>query len=67
VVPERKTDWISLAAGLLFLVLGVAFILRGTGQAGFDVMWVLPVLGAGLVAIGAARAVIRTRNANDQS
>jgi peptidoglycan/LPS O-acetylase OafA/YrhL len=60
-VAERRTDWASLVAGLLFLGLAVAFVMRGTGEWEFNVLWVLPVLLAGLVAAAAARALTRPR------
>lgn len=59
--PKRKADWGSLLAGLLFVSLGAAFILRGTGHLGFDVLWLLPVLAIGLGLTGITRALLRAR------
>jgi len=58
-MAKRRTDWGSLVAGLLFLALAVAFVVRGTGDWEFNVVWVLPVLVAGLVVAGVARALTR--------
>ncbi|WP_285734376.1 hypothetical protein [Nocardiopsis sp. ATB16-24] len=58
-MAERRTDWGSLIAGLLFLGLAVAFVVRGAGDWEFNVLWVLPVLAAGLGAAGVARALTR--------
>ncbi len=60
-MAERRTDWGSLVAGLLFLGLAVGFVMRGTGDWEFNVLWVLPVLLAGLGAAGAARVLTRPR------
>ncbi|PDP86187.1 hypothetical protein CQJ94_20940 [Glycomyces fuscus] len=60
-MAERRTDWGSLVAGLLFLGLAVSFVMRGTGEWEFNVLWVLPVLLAGLAAAGTARALTRPR------
>ncbi|WP_150249757.1 hypothetical protein [Nocardiopsis deserti] len=61
-MAERRTDWGSLVAGLLFLGLAVGFVMRGTGDWEFNVLWVLPVLLAGLGAAGAARVLTRPRH-----
>lgn len=58
---SRRTDWPSLVAAVLFLALGVAFVLRGTGQLGVDVLWLLGVLAAGLVAVVITRSLVRMR------
>ncbi|WP_435109628.1 hypothetical protein [Nocardiopsis synnemataformans] len=60
-MAERRTDWGSLVAGLLFLGLAVGFVMRGTGDWEFNVLWVLPVLLAGLGAAGTARVLTRPR------
>ncbi|OOC56818.1 MULTISPECIES: hypothetical protein [Nocardiopsis] len=60
-MAKRRTDWGSLVAGLLFLGLAVAFVVRGTGDWEFNVVWVLPVLALGLGAAGVARALTRSR------
>ncbi|WDZ91761.1 hypothetical protein [Nocardiopsis sp. HUAS JQ3] len=60
-MAERRTDWGSLVAGLLFLGLAVGFVMRGTGDWEFNVLWVLPVLLGGLGAAGAARVLARHR------
>jgi peptidoglycan/LPS O-acetylase OafA/YrhL len=60
-MAKRRTDWGSLIAGLLFLGLAVAFVVRGTGDWEFNVVWVLPVLAAGLIAAGVVRALTRSR------
>ncbi|WP_306370650.1 hypothetical protein [Nocardiopsis sp. CC223A] len=60
-MAKRRTDWGSLVAGLLFLGLAVAFVVRGTGDWEFGVWWAVPVLVAGLVLAGVVRAVQRSR------
>lgn len=59
---RRRTDWGSLIAGLCFVVLGAAFLMRGTGEWGFDLVWVLPALAVGLGLAGIARAMVRARD-----
>ncbi|MEU0490543.1 hypothetical protein ABZ249_15045 [Nocardiopsis sp. NPDC006139] len=60
-MAKRRTDWGSLVAGLLFLGLAVAFVVRGTGEWEFGVWWAVPVVLAGLVLAGVVRAVQRSR------
>ncbi|MFI6577544.1 hypothetical protein ACIBFB_17265 [Nocardiopsis sp. NPDC050513] len=60
-MARRRTDWGSFVAGLLFLGLALAFVVRGTGDWEFNVVWVLPVLAAGLGLAGVARALTRSR------
>lgn len=61
VSQPRKTDWASLVAGLLFVGLGVAFVVRGTTGWSFEAIWVLPVLAVGLGVFVTARAMLRAR------
>ncbi|QUX22066.1 MULTISPECIES: hypothetical protein [Nocardiopsis] len=61
-MAKRRTDWGSLVAGLLFLGLAVAFVVRGTGEWEFGVWWAVPVVLAGLVLAGVVRAVQRSRS-----
>ncbi|MFW5420398.1 hypothetical protein J0910_27670 [Nocardiopsis sp. CNT-189] len=61
-MSRRRTDWGSLVAGLLFIGLGAAFVVRGTGDWGFDLVWVLPVLAIGLGLAGIARALVKSRD-----
>ncbi|CAM3841735.1 hypothetical protein GCM10009799_18860 [Nocardiopsis rhodophaea] len=56
---RRKTDWGSLIAGLLFVGLGVAFVVGHQTDWGFDPIWVLPILTIGLGVAGLARALSR--------
>ncbi|MCY9787641.1 hypothetical protein KIK06_27550 [Nocardiopsis sp. EMB25] len=65
-MARRRTDWGSFVAGLLFLGLALAFVVRGTGDWGFNVVWVLPVLAAGLGVAGVARALTRSRRNGDR-
>lgn len=58
---RRRTDWGSLVAGLLFLALAVAFVVRGTGEWDFNAVWALPVLAVGLVVAGVSRLLTRPR------
>ena len=60
-MAKRRTDWGSLLAGLLFLGLAFAFVVRGTGDWEFGAWWAIPVLAAGLALAGAVRAVQRSR------
>ncbi|MEE2035964.1 hypothetical protein Q8791_01850 [Nocardiopsis sp. CT-R113] len=64
-MAKRRTDWGSLVAGLLFLALAVAFVVRGQGDWEFNVVWVLPVLAAGLAVAGVARALTRRSRRKD--
>lgn len=58
-MADRGTDWGSVVAGLLFVGLAVAFVLRGTGDWSFSVWWVLPVLVVGLLLAAMARRLSR--------
>ncbi|GHD23962.1 hypothetical protein [Nocardiopsis kunsanensis] len=58
-MADRGTDWGSVVAGLLFVGLAVAFVLRGTGDWSFSVWWVLPVLVVGLLLAAVARRLSR--------
>lgn len=58
-MADRGTDWGSVVAGLLFVGLAVAFVLRGTGDWSFSMWWVLPVLVVGLVLAAVARRLSR--------
>ncbi|MFL1379433.1 MULTISPECIES: hypothetical protein [unclassified Nocardiopsis] len=60
-MAKRRTDWGSLIAGLLFLGLAVAFVVRGTGEWEFGAWWAVPVVLVGLVLAGVVRAVQRSR------
>ncbi|GLU49363.1 hypothetical protein [Nocardiopsis ansamitocini] len=60
-MSRRRTDWASLTAGLLFVMLGLAFVVQGSTGWWFSSLWLLPVLGAGLVAVGTVRTVGRYR------
>lgn len=60
-MPTHRTDWGSLLAGLLFLALGVAFVVRGSTAWDFEALWVLPVLALGLGVAGIVRTVSRQR------
>lgn len=51
-----------MIAGLLFVGLGLAFVVRGTPNWGFDALWILPVLAIGLGIAGVARALTRSRD-----
>lgn len=58
-MTKCRTDWGSLTAGLVFLGLAVAFIVRGTGSWEFSALWAVPVLVIGLGLAVAARALSR--------
>ncbi|WP_049569384.1 hypothetical protein [Nocardiopsis sp. SBT366] len=60
-MTKRGTDWGSLLAGLLFLGLAVAFVIRGSGEWEPNVLWLLPVLAVGLGVAAVARALFRSR------
>ncbi|OLT27858.1 hypothetical protein BJF83_16820 [Nocardiopsis sp. CNR-923] len=65
-MARRRTDWGSFVAGLLFLGLALAFVVRGTGDWEFNVVWALPVLAAGLGIAGVVRALTRPRRDGDR-
>ncbi|GAA3762480.1 hypothetical protein [Salinactinospora qingdaonensis] len=66
-MSRRKTDWGSLVAGLLFILLGLAFVVSGTADWGFAAVWILPVLAIGLGVAGFARALARSRDQSSRS
>jgi hypothetical protein len=66
-VSRHETDWGSLVAGLLFVLLGAAFVVSGTTDWGFDAVWVLPVLAIGLGVAGVARALAASRDTDERS
>ncbi|KUP97906.1 cytochrome c-type biogenesis protein [Thermobifida cellulosilytica] len=61
-MSRRSADWASLVAGLLFVLLGLAFVVSGTTSWEFNVLWVLPVLALGLGLVGVVRALVRSRD-----
>lgn len=61
-MSRHRPDWGSLIAGLLFVLLGAAFVVSGTTNWGFDAIWILPVLAIGLGIAGIVRALTRSRD-----
>lgn len=61
-MSRRSADWASLVAGLLFVLLGLAFVVSGTTAWEVNVLWVLPVLAIGLGLVGVVRALVRSRD-----
>src|SRR5699024_8812584 len=55
-MTKRRTDWGSLIAGLVFLGLAIAFIVRGSGSWEFRSLWAVPVLVSAGRRIGVPRA-----------
>ena len=63
---QHETDYFSLAAGLLFTVLGVVLALSAATGWQLDGRWILPV---GLIALGAggvATSVAASRRQRDE-
>ncbi|WP_046471685.1 hypothetical protein [Allosalinactinospora lopnorensis] len=58
----KKTDWASFVAGLLFVSLGVVFVISGSTNWSFGAIWILPVLAIGLGIVAIARALVRARD-----
>ncbi|GAA3968124.1 hypothetical protein FOF52_13255 [Thermobifida alba] len=65
-MSRRSADWASLVAGLLFVLLGLAFVVSGTTAWEVNVLWVLPVLAIGLGLVGVVRALVRSRDRPDR-
>ena len=61
-MSRHRPDWGSLIAGLLFVLLGAAFVVSGTTNWGFDAIWILPVLAIGRGIAGIVRALTRARD-----
>ncbi|MGB7980589.1 MAG: hypothetical protein WCF36_07325 [Candidatus Nanopelagicales bacterium] len=62
----HETDYFSLAAGLLFTILGAVLALSAATGWQFDGRWILPV---GLIALGAggvATSVAASRRQRDE-
>ncbi|GAB3492270.1 hypothetical protein [Nocardiopsis coralliicola] len=66
-MKRHSADWASLVAGLLFILIGAAFVLRGTGGWDVGLLWLVPVLAIGLGLIGVARALMRSRDRGTNS
>ncbi|MBB6169989.1 uncharacterized membrane protein HdeD (DUF308 family) [Nocardiopsis mwathae] len=64
-MKRRRTDWGSLVAGLLFVGLGIAFVVSNRTDWEFDPLWVLPILAIGLGLAGVARALSRNSDRAD--
>lgn len=65
-MSRRSTDWASLVAGLLFVLLGLAFVVNGVTAWNLNVLWVLPVLALGLGVVGVIRALLRSRHSESR-
>lgn len=51
--------------GLLFVLLGLAFVVNGVTAWNLNVLWVLPVLALGLGVVGVIRALLRSRHSGE--
>lgn len=60
-MTRHETDWGSLIAGLLFVILGLTFATTGRGDWGIDAIWLLPVVAIGLGIAGVVRALTSAR------
>ncbi|MFC9940213.1 hypothetical protein [Nocardiopsis alba] len=60
-MAKRGIDVGSLIAGVMFLGLAVVLVVRGSGSWDFDLLWLIPVLFTGLILVGVARALLRSR------
>ncbi|MDS1269860.1 hypothetical protein RIF23_06075 [Lipingzhangella sp. LS1_29] len=61
VAERRRVSWASLVAGLVFVGLGVAFVLQGLGTWELEMSWVLSALSVGLVLVVTVRWAQRRR------
>jgi hypothetical protein len=60
-VRRHETDYFSLSAGLLFVILGVMFAVAALADWSFDLRWILPVMLIVLGAGGVAASLASTR------
>jgi hypothetical protein len=60
-VHRHETDYFSLAAGLVFTVLGIVLALSAATEWTIDGRWITPVILIGLGAGGVAASLAATR------
>ena len=65
-MPRHELDLTSLLAGMLFIGLGLAFVLELTEVVDVDARWIWPVLFLGLGAAGLASS-LRTVSQRDDT
>jgi hypothetical protein len=65
-VRQHETDWFSLAAGLVFTVLGIVLGVSAATDWTIDGRWVAPVILIGLGAGGVAASLAATRRQREQ-
>jgi uncharacterized integral membrane protein len=58
---QHDTDWFSLAAGLVFTILGVVLAVSAATASTIDGRWIAPVILIGLGAGGVAASLAATR------
>ena len=58
---QHDTDWFSLAAGLVFTILGVVLAVSAATGSTIDGRWIAPVSLIGLGAGGVAASLAATR------
>jgi hypothetical protein len=60
-VQQHETDYFSLAAGLVFTVLGIVLAVSAATDWSIDGRWITPVILIGLGAGGVAASMAATR------
>ncbi|TDQ51402.1 hypothetical protein [Actinorugispora endophytica] len=64
-MSRPRADWASFVAGLLFVLLGLAFVVYGATDWRFNMLWALPILAIGLGTVGVVRSLARSRDHRD--
>lgn len=60
-MKQHETDWFSLAAGLVFTVLGIVLGISAATDWAIDGRWIAPVILIGLGAGGVAASLAATQ------
>ena len=66
-MKQHETDWCSLAAGLVFTVLGIVLGVSAATDWTIDGRWIAPVILIGLGAGGVAASLAATRRQKERT
>ena len=66
-MQQHETDWFSLAAGLVFTLLGIVLGVSAATDWAIDGRWIAPVILIGLGAGGVAASLAATRRQQERA